>query len=96
MGTLHSSIGHAARQSGVSVKMIRHYEAVGLLPAAARSASNYRQYGANGEHAQALKAKIAELETMVRTLEQLSRNCHGDQRPECPILDDLAHHGHVH
>ncbi len=132
MGTLHSSIGHAARQSGVSVKMIRHYEAVGLLPAAARSASNYRQYGANdihtlrfikrarslgfsmkeikelvslwhnkrrpsaavkkiaGEHAQALKAKIAELETMVRTLEQLSRNCHGDQRPECPILEDLS------
>ncbi len=132
MGTLHSSIGHAARQSGVSVKMIRHYEAVGLLPAAARSASNYRQYGATdihtlrfikrarslgfsmkeikelvslwhnkrrpsasvkkiaGEHAQALKAKIAELETMVRTLEQLSRNCHGDQRPECPILEDLS------
>ena len=50
MGTLHSSIGHAARQSGVSVKMIRHYEAVGLLPAAARSASNYRQYGANDIH----------------------------------------------
>jgi len=37
-----------------------------------------------------LEQRIGELETMKRTLEHLARHCHGDQRPECPILDDLA------
>src|SRR5262249_32402038 len=37
-----------------------------------------------------LEQRIAELETMKRTLAHLARHCHGDQRPECPILDDLA------
>jgi hypothetical protein len=26
----------------------------------------------------------------------LASHCHGDDRPDCPILDDLAHHGHEH
>jgi Cu(I)-responsive transcriptional regulator len=125
-------IGRAAKASGVTVKMIRHYEAIGLLPKVARTFANYRVYGPNevhtlrfirrartlgfsmddirellglwqsrsrssaavkkiaGAHVAALKAKIAELETMVKTLEHLARHCHGDHRPECPILDDLA------
>ena len=37
-------IGQAARASGVSAKMIRHYEAIGLIPAADRRSSNYRDY----------------------------------------------------
>lgn len=126
------NIGEAARQSGVSVKMIRHYEAIGLLPKAARTAARYRVYGPNdvhtlrfirrardlgfpiadikelvglwqdrsrssgavkrvaGRHLRELKTKIAELGSMARTLEHLTRHCHGDQRPECPILDDLS------
>lgn len=125
-------IGRASRESGVSVKMMRHYESIGLLPKAARTLANYRVYGPNdvhtlrfirrarnlgfsmadirellglwqsrtrssaavkkiaGAHIDALKAKVTELETMVKTLEHLSHHCHGDQRPECPILDDLA------
>jgi MerR family transcriptional regulator, copper efflux regulator len=126
------NIGQASKASDVSVKMIRHYEAIGLLPKAARSFGNYRVYGPNevhelrfirrarklgfstaeikellglwrnrsrssaavkriaGKHADELKAKIAELDSMVRTLEHLAKHCHGDHRPDCPILDDLA------
>jgi MerR family copper efflux transcriptional regulator len=125
-------IGRAAKASGVSVKMIRHYEAIGLLPKIARTLANYRLYTENDVHtlrfvrrARALgfsmndirellslwqskarssaavkkiarghigelREKIAELQGMVKTLEHLVHHCHGDHRPECPILDDLA------
>jgi MerR family copper efflux transcriptional regulator len=43
-------IGEAARASGVSAKMIRHYEAIGLIPAADRRDSNYRDYGPHDVH----------------------------------------------
>jgi Cu(I)-responsive transcriptional regulator len=125
-------IGRAGRESGVSPKMIRHYEAIGLLPKVGRTLANYRVYSDNDvhvlrfikraralgfsmadinellglwqnrsrssaavkkiahRHLDELKRKIAELESMADTLEHLARHCHGDHRPECPILDDLA------
>ena len=125
-------IGRASRESGVSVKMIRHYEAIGLLPKVARTFAKYRVYGPNdvhvlrfvrrardlgfsmedikellglwqnksrssgavkkvvGKHVEELKRKIAALRTMVDTLEYLADHCHGDHRPDCPILDDLS------
>jgi Cu(I)-responsive transcriptional regulator len=43
-------IGAAARASGVSAKMIRHYESIGLIPSADRRDSNYRDYGATEVH----------------------------------------------
>lgn len=126
------NIGQAADASGVSAKMIRHYESIGLIRAAGRSAGNYRQYDERDihtlrfvrrarslgfsmkqiaellslwknrsrssskvrqlalEHADELDGKIRELQTMVRTLKHLAQQCHGDSRPDCPILDDLA------
>lgn len=125
-------IGAASKASGVSVKMIRHYEAIGLLPRAARTLANYRVYGQNdahvlrfirrardlgfsmedikellglwqnksrssaavkkiaGKHIDELTRKIQELNSMVATLEHLAKHCHGDHRPDCPILDDLS------
>ena len=126
------NIGQASAQSGVSAKMIRHYEEIGLLRPLGRSAANYRRYGESevhvlrfvkrarelgfsmaeikdllglwrdkgrsnaavrriaARHVEDLKAKIAELQAMVKSLEHLTRNCHGDERPDCPILEDLA------
>ena len=125
-------IGRASKASGVSVKMIRHYEAIGLLPNVARTFANYRVYGERdvhnlrfsrrarslgfaiddirallslwqdkkrssaavkkiaGTHMAALEQRIAEMQAMLTTLRHLTHHCHGDQRPDCPILDDLA------
>jgi hypothetical protein len=41
-------------------------------------------------HVGELEARIAEMQAMAKTLRQLMRQCHGDDRPDCPILDDLA------
>ena len=125
-------IGRASKASGVSVKMIRHYEAIGLLKDVARTYANYRVYSDNdvhtlrfikraralgfsmddirellalwqnktrpsasvkriaGGHMLDLKRRILEMQSMVATLEHLTHNCHGDSRPDCPILDDLG------
>lgn len=125
------NIGQAAAASGVSAKMIRHYESIGVIPAPDRTFANYRIYSQNDihtlqfvrrarvlgfsmkqiqtllglwqqhrpsrevkrlalEHVRELEEKIREMEAMKRTLETLAEHCHGDHRPDCPILDDLA------
>ncbi len=130
------NIGQAAEQSGVSAKMIRYYEQIGLINPAHRTDSNYRVYGADevhvlrfikrsrtlgfsieetsallalwqdktrasaevkdiaSGHITALEAKIVELQGMVKTLKHLAHCCQGDNRPDCPILDDLAGERH--
>lgn len=42
------------------------------------------------DHVADLRRRIGELEAMARTLEYLAERCCGDERPDCPILDDLA------
>ena len=126
------NIGTVAAASGVNAKMVRHYEAIGLLRPAPRLRNDYRDYSERDVHelrfirrarrlgfsiaeigallalwrdhnrpsrevrriAEAhvgdLEARIADMQTMARTLKQLVRSCHGDDRPDCPILDDLA------
>ena len=126
------NIGQAAARSGVSAKMVRHYEALGLLPGVGRTEAGYRQYNDNDvhtlrfirrardlgfsmaeiaellklwqnkgrasadvkrialDHAADLHRRIEEMSAMKRTLERLADCCHGDARPDCPILDELA------
>lgn len=135
MQTQILNIGDAAAAAGVSAKMIRHYEEIGLIPKAKRTYSGYRMYSDNevhvlrfirqarslgfsikqiGEllglwqdrrrpssrvkklaldHVQELDRKIAEMHAMKSTLEHLALHCHGDGRPDCPILDGLAASG---
>lgn len=126
------NIGQAANASGISAKMIRHYEEIGLIPKASRTLSDYRVYNDKNvhmlrfirhardlgfsvkqisnllelwsdqarsssdvktlaiEHIQILDQKISELNAMKSELTRLVSCCHGDTRPECPILDNLA------
>ncbi|MFC5569186.1 Cu(I)-responsive transcriptional regulator [Lysobacter yangpyeongensis] len=128
---LHN-IGEASALSGISSKMIRHYESIGLVPEPGRTFAGYRLYSdadvhrfrfirrartlgfsirqieallglwdnrsrASAEvkalaqaHADELAAKIREMQAMQRSLQDLASRCHGDDRPECPILEDLA------
>ena len=125
------NIGQASRASGVSQRMLRHYEKIGLIPPAARRDSGYRDYDQRDLHtlrfigrardmgfpieeirtllalwhdrerssaevkklalsrAAELRERIGVLEGMRRTLEHLAKSCHGDDRPDCPILDEL-------
>ena len=124
-------IGIAAQRAGVSARMVRHYESLGLLPRG-RTDSGYRQYTEAEVHAlrfirrrarpgflhgrdrhparpvarqgtrqqpgqkhcpghiDDLATRIAAMQAMQRTLQSLVQCCHGDDRPDCPILDDLA------
>lgn len=129
------NIGEAAAASGVSAKMIRHYEKIGLIPPAGRTFANYRIYSPASvhtlqfikrartlgfsmkqiavlldlwqdtsrnsaevkkmamTHVAELEKRILEMQAMSNALKQLARRCAGDDRPDCPILEDLAQQG---
>lgn len=77
---------HRARVLGFSLDQIGNLLA--LWQDKSRASADVRAL-ARG-HIDELNKKIAELESMRRTLERLAASCHGDARSECPILDDLA------
>src|SRR5690606_39003267 len=131
-GSRAMNIGKAAEATGVSAKMIRYYEAQGLIRPAARTEGNYRDFSerdlndlrfirrARGlgfsieeisrllslwrdearpsrevkamaqKHLEDLDARIREIREMADTLRHLAHCCAGDERPDCPILSDLA------
>ena len=125
------NIGQASTASGISQRMIRHYEKIGLIPTPPRRDSGYRDYSDADVHrlrfianardlgfpieeirallglwgdrhrssaevkalaetrAAELGRKAAALEAMRDTLLALAASCHGDDRPDCPIIDRL-------
>jgi MerR family gold-responsive transcriptional activator of gol and ges genes len=125
------NIGKASKASGLSAKMIRYYEEIGLLPQAARRDSNYRDYDetdlhrmvfirrarelgfdielirnllglwssrrSNAEvravamkHVTAMEAQAQRLQEMIATLRDLVGTCKRGNRPDCPIMTELA------
>lgn len=126
------NIGEASKASGVSTKMIRYYESIGLINAPLRTESGYRVYSENDmhalrfisqardlgfsveqmnsllalwrdrsrasadvksialEHIRALEEKARALQAMSKTLRHLADHCHGDDRPDCPIIEGFA------
>ena len=126
------NIGEAARASGVTPKMIRYYESIGLIEAARRSDAGYRRYGGNDvqslrfikrarelgfsverirtllelwsdrsrrsadvkqlaqRYIEELDRDIEKLQSIRNQLQHLAHCCQGDNRPDCPILEDLA------
>jgi Cu(I)-responsive transcriptional regulator len=132
MDGIQMNIGEAAKASGVSAKMIRHYEDIGLIPRARRTDSGYRRYSNVDVHTlrfirqarslgfaikqiqallslwrdqrrpsskvkalalahiEELDERIREMQAMRVTLQELASHCHGDDRPDCPILEGLA------
>jgi Cu(I)-responsive transcriptional regulator len=132
------NIGQAADASGVSAKMIRYYESIGLIPKTVRTEAGYRVYSENDvstlgfirrardlgfsvdqiselvalwrdrnrastdvkrialEHVEILEQKARELREMASTLRHLAKHCHGNERPECPIIEGLASGSRVH
>lgn len=47
------------------------------------------------EHMAELEEKIGELQAMADALRHLAENCHGDGRPDCPIIDGLSCKAHA-
>ena len=126
------NIGETSKACGVSVKMIRHYESIGLIRPPMRTEAGYRVYSASEvhslrfvsqardlgfsveqirellalwrdrsrasadvkaiaeDHIETLRSKIGALEAMAAALAHLSNHCHGDDRPDCPILEEFA------
>ena len=42
------------------------------------------------KHVESLEQKVDEINMMLKTLKHLTKNCHGDNRPNCPILSNLS------
>ncbi len=75
-----------ARDLGFTVEQIR--ELLGLWNDRERASADVKALALG--HVDALRAKLTEIQGMIATLEALAERCHGDDRPECPIIEGLA------
>jgi Cu(I)-responsive transcriptional regulator len=75
-----------ARKLGFSIEECR--QLLSLYTDKRRASSDVRRVAE--AHISDIDAKLAELKAMRKTLSTLVRACHGDHRPDCPILEDLA------
>ncbi len=74
-----------ARGLGFSMKEIK--KLIGLWRSKNRASREVKALALS--HVQDLEKKILEMQEMVHNLRLLARNCHGDSRPECPIIKNL-------
>jgi MerR family copper efflux transcriptional regulator len=86
-------IGEAARLTGVSAKMIRHYESIGLIPSADRRESNYRDYGHHDIHRLGFIRRARDLGFSIEEIRDLLR-LWGDQARESAEVKALTL-GHI-
>lgn len=126
------TIGETAKLTGLTAKMIRHYETLGLVTPTDRTQTNYRVYQTRDihllrfiksardlgfsmkqiatlaslwqnkdrssaevktlamEHIEEMDERIHSLQKMRKALSDLAGRCHGDDKPDCPILDAMA------
>lgn len=77
---------HRARGLGFSVEDVRNL--LTLWQDRERASADVKSLALR--HVAAIEDKVAELESMRAAILHLAERCHGDDRPECPILDGLA------
>lgn len=75
-----------ARNLGFSIDDCRQLMA--LYQDRSRASADVRQIAS--DHVTAIEEKIRELQSMRSTLQKLVHACHGDARPDCPILEEMA------
>lgn len=78
-----------ARALGFSIEDCRTL--LGLYEDEARESAQVKAVAE--DHLKEIDLKIAQLQSMRATLAHLVKACHGDNRPDCPILEDLSGHG---
>lgn len=86
------NIGQASKMSGISAKMIRHYESVGLLQAASRTYSGYRQYSEKDIHSLSFIRHSRDLGFSIKQIQDLLSLWHAPHRASCKVKELATSH----